>query len=79
MDRDELKKQIDGVIWCNTGGFNTLTDKIVELLARELEKARKYERIANLISAFPGKQKYPQIMEAINLLREIEGIVKEAT
>ena len=66
----------DGYICDKT---KAIADSILSLLAPELEKARKLDHIAILISTFPGKQKYPQIMEAINLLRKIEGIVKEAT
>jgi hypothetical protein len=44
-----------------------------------MEKARKLDHIAILIDNFPGRPKYLQIMEAINLLKEIERIVKEAT
>jgi hypothetical protein len=40
--------------------FLPAADSILSLLAPELEKARKYDHIADLISAFPGKQKYPQ-------------------
>ena len=66
----------DGYICDKT---KAIADSILSLLASEFEKARKLDHIAILIDNFPGRPKYPQIMEAINLLRKIEGIVKEAT
>jgi len=66
---DELKKQIDGVIWCNTGGFNTLTDKIVELLAPELAAAEKWRVL---------EKKYPNFCKRFDVtIDALEGEVKE--
>ena len=81
MDRDELATSVNKRLAKEEFGYTKrdIIDAVCDELAPELEKARKLDHIADLISAFPGKQKYPQIMEAINLLREIEGIVKEAT
>ena len=80
MTEQELERSIEIAIDEGRNGnmyWDEVRREILSLLAREREKARKYDYIANLISTFPGKQKYPQIMEAINLLRRIEGIVKE--